>query len=256
MRADRFAHLSWDEAEKSLAESQVIVLPVGAALKEHGFHLPLCTDSLLADYLSTKTAEKRDVTLLPTLGWGYYPAFRYYGGSVSLECETFTRVICELLLSLRPFTKAPFYILNTGISTLWGLEPARQRLHAAEIRMDYTDLKAALLQVEGEIAEQVRGSHADEIETSMMMVIAPELVRMERAVRDDQPRMGPGPFSRDPRSTTGIYSASGAWGDPTLANREKGERAIELLLEWIAKDIDNLKDPSLPIPDPRSEYLS
>lgn len=255
MASTQFADLSWDEAERQLAETPVIVLPVGASLKEHGFHLPLSTDSRLADYLGAAVAERADVTLLPTLGWGYYPAFRAYAGSVSLESETFTRVLCETVLSFRPFTSAPFYVLNTGISTLWSLEPARQRLQGAGCRMEYTDLKAALGELEQDLCEQERGSHADEIETSMMMVIAPEQVRIDRAVRDDQPRRGPGPFSRDPNITSGIYSASGAWGDPTLATREKGEAALERLLAWIEHDIRTLTDPEAPIPPPRSEYL-
>ena len=91
---------------------------------------------------------------------------------------------------------------------------------------------------------QSEGSHADEIETSMMLYIAPESVRMKKAARDLNPHR-PGPLSRDPNGQ-GTYSPTGAWGDPTLATREKGEALVESQVKNILKEIDDLRGAPLP----------
>ena len=85
------------------------------------------------------------------------------------------------------------------------------------------------------------GTHADEIETSMMLYIAPESVQMKKAARDINPDQ-PGGLTRDARGK-GIYSPTGAWGDPTLATREKGEAVVESLLS--SARLDSLPSPVL-----------
>ena len=89
--------------------------------------------------------------------------------------------------------------------------------------------------------EQERGSHADEVETSLMLALAPERVTMERALRDAAPRPpGGGPLTRDP-SRAGLYSPSGVWGDPTRATREKGERLAASLVAAMVDEIESLR---------------
>jgi len=86
---------------------------------------------------------------------------------------------------------------------------------------------------------QSGGTHADEIETSMMLYIAPESVRMNKAARDLNPNQ-PGGLTRDPHGK-GTYSPTGAWGDPTLATREKGRAVVESIVANILKEIDDLR---------------
>ncbi|MCA9686680.1 MAG: creatininase family protein, partial [Myxococcales bacterium] len=98
---------------------------------------------------------------------------------------------------------------------------------------------------EREVSEQTRGTHADEIETSMLLYIAPERVDMSKAVADTSPRGEKGWLTRDP-SKPGTYSPSGVWGDATLATREKGERVVETLVAGMLADIDALRTAPLP----------
>ena len=93
------------------------------------------------------------------------------------------------------------------------------------------------------VSQQSGGSHADEIETSMMLYIAPERVDMTVATRDFNP--GAGPLTPQPGSP-GIYSASGVYGDATLASREKGQRIVEAMVADILLDIGKLKLATLP----------
>jgi creatinine amidohydrolase len=77
----------------------------------------------------------------------------------------------------------------------------------------------------------------------MMLYIAPETVRMKKAVRDLSPHQPCG-LTRDPAGK-GTYSPTGAWGDPTLATREKGQALTESLVATILKDIAGLQETPL-----------
>ena len=88
--------------------------------------------------------------------------------------------------------------------------------------------------------------HADEIETSLMLYMAPGSVDMSKAAKDYHPRLGPGPFTRDPNATTGVYSPTGAWGDPTLATRAKGKRVTEAMLAGMLREIEELRRAKTP----------
>jgi creatinine amidohydrolase len=89
------------------------------------------------------------------------------------------------------------------------------------------------------LAEQEYGGHADELETSIHLVLQPERVHMDRAVpgpKEEGPPAGPGYrpgyISRTPGDPG--YSPSGVLGDPTLATPEKGRRVLALLTrEWM-----------------------
>jgi creatinine amidohydrolase len=98
--------------------------------------------------------------------------------------------------------------------------------------------------VEKEVAKQEGGTHADEIETSMMLYIAPDACDMTKAEKDFHADNGV--LTRDPNDKEGTYSPSGAWGDPTLATREKGARVAEALVSAIRRDLDEVRRAPLP----------
>jgi len=210
-------HLTWNQAEPVLRSAPVILVPLGARLKEHGLHLPLNNDWRLAEYLANRVVDASAVVALPTLQYGYYPAFSEYPGSVSLRLETCRDAVVDICRSLAPFGPKKFYVLNTGVSTMMALEPARELLAQDGLRMEYTNLAEMLGDVEARVRRQEAGTHADEIETSMMLYIAPETVTLSAAQRDIHPDKGPGGLTRNPFAATGVYSPTGAWGDPTLA---------------------------------------
>jgi len=235
--------LAWPDAERVLTRDAVVVVPIGAAAKEHGPHLPLANDWILADYLRRRLAERAAVVVAPIVGLSFYPAFVEYPGSISLELDTARDVIVQVVRSLARHGPRRFYALNTGISTLRALAPAAERLAADGIVLRYTDLTKALAPVEREIAHQDGGTHADELETSMMLYIAPGSVDMSRAVKDYHP--GTGPLTRSPDGP-GTYSPTGSWGDPTLATRAKGERLVAALLDALVVDVEALRSASPP----------
>ena len=84
----------------------------------------------------------------------------------------------------------------------------------------------------GALKQQPYGTHADEIETSLMLAIAPEMVDMARAKPMPFSPTGParGPLSPDDPSAPN-YAPSGSFGDPTFASADKGSRLLAAILE-------------------------
>jgi creatinine amidohydrolase len=236
-------NLTWVEAERVLRPETVVVIPIGAESKEHGPHLPLRTDFYEAQYLTKRILAQSDVVVAPTVNYNYYPAFVEYPGTTTLRLETARDLMIDICTNLARYGPHRFYFLNTGVSTLRPLRLAAAELLKQGIVMRFTDLSTATQPAEDRIKKEEGGTHAEEIETSMMLFIAPEVVDMKKAVKDYHE--GPGGLTRDPKGR-GSYSASGIYGDATLATREKGEQIMNQMVVNIAADIEKLRRESVP----------
>ena len=236
MKGCYLGRLSWDEAEPLFARNLPIVLPIGAASKEHGLHLPLENDRLLADGLTELLLQEVEAIALPTLTYGYYPAFVEYPGSVSLPAQVMTDTVVSICLCLHQQGARRFYGVNTGISTVRPLLAAQKVLEQSGIPFLFCDIEKATGEVEKRLQTQAGGTHADEMETSMMLYLCPDRVRMERALPDFHGD-GPGGLTRQPHGP-GVYSPTGAWGDPTLATRDKGKQLVEA---WVAHMVEQIR---------------
>ena len=143
-------------------------------------------------------------------------------------------------------------MLNTGVSTVRPLKAAAEVLAREGVLMRFTDVFVAGRAAEDAVREQKMGTHADEIETSMVLYMEPASVRMDRAVADGLVEKRPGPLTRDPHNAEGHFSPSGVFGDATLASWRKGERVTEAMVADILAEIDALASAPLPAGDPRS----
>ncbi len=238
------SELTWIEAEDVLTAESIVVLPLGAASKEHGPHLRLDNDFQMAEYLKRRVLAAADVVVAPTLSYHFYPSFLEYPGSTHLEFDTSRDMVVDIVRSLAGYGPRKFYVLNTGVSTLRPLEASAEILREEGILLRFTNILEVAGAAEEEVREQVRGTHADELETSMMLYIAPDRVDMRLAVREDNPR-GQGGLTRR-ADGTGTYSESGVWGDATLATVEKGRIIVEATVEGILRDIDALRGAAPP----------
>lgn len=250
----RLADLTWIEAEKVLTLDRVIVLPLGAAAKEHGPHLLLRNDEILAEYYAQRVVAARPVALLPTLTYGFYPAFLEFPGSTSLSFEVQRDAIAQIVRSIARHGPRRFYVLNTGVSTVRPLQATADLLSREGIVLHFSDVRKIGKAAEDAVREQKFGTHADEIETSMVLYMQPSSVRMERAVADGEGAAA-GPLTRD-RAKGGHYAPSGVFGDPTLATAQKGERIVEQAVADIVAEIDRLAAAPVPAGAPRSPLES
>jgi creatinine amidohydrolase len=244
-RGQRLEDLSWVEAERLLTADSVVVLPLGAASKEHGPHLKLRNDLTLADYLTRRVIDSGSVVVAPTLTYHHYPAFLEYPGSTSLSSDTARDMTLDVVRSLAAYGPRRFYVLNTGISTVRALQPAAASLAADGVLMRFTNLNTTLDAATRGLVEQEGGTHADEVETSMMLYIDPSAVDMSKAVKDYGPPSQPPRLTRQPGGR-GTYSRTGIWGDPTRATRDKGRVFVEALVAGILEDITQLRTAPLP----------
>jgi creatinine amidohydrolase len=230
--------LTWQEAEKVLRPETIVVIPIGAASKEHGPHLKLKNDWLLAEYFKGEILKNAEVVIAPTVNYHYYPAFIEYPGSISLRLETARDLLVDICRSLARYGPRKFYALNTGVSTTKPLGLTKKTLVEEGIEFRYTDLLKLIERVERNLKEEEGGTHANEIETSMMLFIAPSTVEMSKAIKDYHPS-ATGGLTRDPQGE-GSYSASGIYGDATLATRQKGEMVARAIVDGILQEIQEL----------------
>lgn len=231
--------MTWIEAEPALAAAgRIVLVPLGAGAKQHGPHLRLDNDARMADYFARRLAQACDVIVAPTVTFGYYPAFVEYPGSIHLRLETARDLLVDVCRSLAAFGPRRFYVLNTGVSTVRALQPAGAMLADAGILMHWTDVLAVGGERARAVEQQQGGTHADESETSMMLYMDPSRVDMTKAVCDFHP--GKGALTRHP-GRDGVYSASGVYGDATLATHAKGEIIVEAMLAGMLRDIERLR---------------
>ncbi len=231
--------LTWIEAEKVLKEYDVVLIALGARTKEHGPHLLLKNDYVMAEYLKKRVIQEVPVVVLPTLQYGYYPAFLEYPGSISIQPETFKNLIKDICFSMNGYGIEKFYVLNTGVSTLRSLAEAREELLDKGIVLNFLNVLEVDEKLPSGFMKQEGGTHADEGETSMMLYIAPEMVDMSKAVKDYDSRPDRKGLTRDPEGA-GHFSPTGIWGDPTLATREKGRIIVEATVAEIIRQVKEL----------------
>jgi creatinine amidohydrolase len=224
------AGLAWPEVESRAAAGAVAVLPVGAACKEHGMHLPLNTDQIQAEWLAGQITTSRNVLIWPTVTYGYYPAFVDFPGSCNLAKQTFSSAICDILQGILRTRVRRILVVNTGISTIEPLQKAISMLEKNDhVILVNVYAGSHFRQAQREVEEQALGRHADEIETSIMLAMAPHLVDMTKSTRC-LGYSGAGVLNRtDPGLQN--YSPSGVIGDATLASRDKGERLVQAILD-------------------------
>jgi creatinine amidohydrolase len=230
--------LTWPEAEKALRPDTIVVIPIGAESKEHGPHLKLKNDWVMAEYLKQRVLERADVVVAPTVNYHFYPAFGEYPGSTTLRLETARDLMVDICRSLARYGPRKFYALNTGVSTVRALTPAVEILAKEGVTLRFTNILTITSDVEKQVKQEEGGTHADEIETSLMLYIAPQTVDMKKAVNDYHP--GTGGLTRNPNGP-GTYSASGVFGDATLASRQKGEKLTRAMVEGILGEIEDLR---------------
>ena len=132
--------------------------------------------------------------------------------------------------------------MNAGISTIDPLQAAADNL-PGDLRIELANIYAGprCRSVTKAIEEQPRGGHADELETSILLVIARECVALDKAQTWIPPAVAAsGPFSRsDPDNPR--YSPAGVWGDPTLASEDKGRRLLAAMLDDLLAAVEVLQ---------------
>src|SRR3954468_17572763 len=159
-------HLTWDEVAGRIDNGAPAILPIGAGAKQHGFHLPMNTDRIQAEWLAAGIADRIDAVIWPTVSYGYYPAFVDYAGSSTLSAPTFESLIQELAAGILRYGWRALFVLDIRISTLAPVDRALACLGNSDaLHLNVHD-GPRYRRAAAKLSEQSDGSHADELETS------------------------------------------------------------------------------------------
>ena len=227
--------LTWPLVEKALKNGyKTVLVPIGS-IEQHGHHLPLATDSLIGEALAKRVAEKMGDTLVaPVIQPGCSVHHMAFPGSLDVSPTTLMSLIRDICFSLdhHGFENIILIPSHGGnfapVATI--IQEIAPKLEANLIAMG--DLmgfigKMQEAAVEMSISREAVGGHACAGETSMILAIRPDLVRM----KDAKPGYI-GPFTtKYQREGFKAVSPTGVMGDPRPATKEAGRLMIEKITE-------------------------
>jgi creatinine amidohydrolase len=222
---------TWPEVEAHIRGGCVAVLPFGA-LEQHGPHLPLSTDTVMASGLAGRIAAAVNALLLPPVPYGETWNNARFPGTISLSFDTVRSLTVDICAGLVADGLPGLVVVNGDYGNQQPLRlaarDAAQRWEFPVLVIDYP----GLAEVAADICETPPSGpgfyHADELETSMVLALAPETVHMERAVAE-YPQF-PTLYGATPISLREV-SASGVFGDPRTSTAAKGDALLAALTE-------------------------
>ncbi|MBY0352699.1 creatininase family protein [Tabrizicola sp.] len=216
-----------EEVRDFAARRPFAILPVGS-FEQHGPHLPLDTDNLIAGAMAIETAKRSTGLVLPVLNMGYAWVWQGKPGTLTFRFDTYMAMIRDMAESLDSWgIKAVFVLSGHGSNPQPIKHAIRELIHGKfgikVLNSVYLGVKE--MQAEADSPAWADDLHAEEIETSLMLAIEPSLVRMERAAPDYP--LVPADYGRSELSM-GHIMRSGVFGDPTRATADKGRRWLDL----------------------------
>jgi len=248
------AELSWPEFEEKIAANTPVILPLGAT-EQHGPHLPLGVDVVLPTGVSERVAKKTGGLVAPTIPYGYKSQPRSGGGqafagTTSLDAQTFALVVRDIIRDLGAHGVRRIVVLNGHFENMWpaveGVDLGLRELRRDGIsdmrvmRLEYWDFvkRSTLDRLFPDGFPGTELEHASLLETSLMLLLKPDLVVMDKVPSD-----GPAKFpSYDMHPVPENYGlpASGVLAVANGASAEKGgwlmDDHVELISAAIRKE--------------------
>lgn len=255
----RFEELTSPEIAALDRERTVLILPLGS-IEQHGNHMPVGTDTMLAQAVSLAAAERSPgrVAVLPSPWYGFSAHHMRFAGSITLQAETLMAIAGDIVASLVGHGFRRILIVNghggnAGVidvlaSTLGHRHYGKARIAALTYFTLAREAIAALRR-----SEPGGMGHACEFETAMVRHIRPELVKMELAV-STYPDPGSRYLTTDLLGGSAVrtyldfadLSPTGTLGDPSLATPETGARFFEAAVGALAAFVDDFGGWNIP----------
>ena len=250
-RSSLLAELTWPEAEAALAEAEVVLIPLGSN-EQHGPGMTLSTDITLATAVAVRVAERLRPRALvaPSLPFGLSPHHMNFPGSITLQPETFGAVLFDVMRSLKKHGAKRFFLLNGH-----GGNQAYLSVIATQARLELgvPVATAIYLAAASDLLKERFGrsyAHACEIEASLGLAIAPQIVRTAAMAKGEElpPRFrhtalagggAPAGAFVDAAAKFEEITANGNLGDPRLGTREDGEAIVALAVERLAEFLED-----------------
>ena len=251
------ADLPWSSVAAALSECTLVVIPVGS-IEQHGHHLPLKTDTMNVEWVAVEAAGRARVLVAPTVQVGVSTNHLGFAGTISIRPRTLIAILTDMVETLAMHGFTQILLLNGH-----GGNSASMLVAAEELRASHPHLQVAFTDIV-DLATNVgrRRSdidyHADEVETSMSMVVAPHLVSTSLAVREVTAAFEN--YYRRYYSNAGEMhgvvsygvpptrelSESGVMGDATVASPELGRQVADAMVEQLVEVIADMRVAAAP----------
>jgi creatinine amidohydrolase len=223
---------STDEADRN---ASIAVLPIGS-FEQHGNHLPLATDAIVACAVAEAIATHHGLLLLPPVTISCSHEHSNFAGTVSISAGTLYSVIRDVAASLEQRGVRTLVQVN-GHGGNYVLGNVVQEANVSERRMalfPHRDDWEQARKVGGLVTSNHEDMHGGELETSILLRVAPDLVRggAEDWVAPERAHLQ--------QLGIGGYSRSGIIGRPSLASAEKGRLVIEELVRLAKAHLEHL----------------
>lgn len=251
MKKVKLMEMTWEEVKDLLNKTDIVLIPIGS-LEQHGPHLPLATDTILAYEVAKKVAEKLKAALAPAIPFGISAEHINFSGTISLSPDTFISLIRDICKSLvrHGFRKIIFINAHGGNAGILAtmIQALREEFKATFILANIWELVTEEFQRIRESKECKMG-HADEFETSLFLAVDMSKVRLNKIRMEREKslyKLCADPFIKMNKVQiawlTEDLSESGVIGDPSKASKEKGELLINDIINNLFKFLNNLKD--------------
>lgn len=221
------------------------MLPVGS-LEQHGPHLPLETDTLIADTVARELAKSYPVRLLPPIAYSCSHEHDAWPGTLSISATTLYSLVADIAASLHRAGTSRLVLVNGhGGNYVLG-NVVQESAGTMALFPGFVEWEAARLAA-GVLTPGETDMHAGELETSLLLHAHPSVVASGFETRDELTA------DRTHLLTRGLaaYSASGVVGRPSLASADKGRLVLRDLVRSFAGHLAALRDlPSVPGEDP------
>jgi creatinine amidohydrolase len=218
------------------ARPKLCVLPVGA-FEQHSSHLPLATDDIQVEYFAQFIARELGAALLPTLPYGTSLEHSGFAGTMTLRPETLMQIVRDIADAAERQGFTTMILLN-GHGGNFALVPVVRDINRLDRKLKILLVTWYDSQDETLLESKAQGKpviHAEESETSVMLALRPDLVRPGRPAWKPSVKG----FLQPDLATFGIgfIAPNGAYGDASLASREKGEKLILSIKRNMVKHI-------------------
>lgn len=238
----KLANLTTTEI-RDLDRDALILIPTGS-MEQHGSHLPLCTDTFLVSKVAEtlEAAHASNVLMVPALWLGASLHHMSFSGTLSASFETYESALTDVIESLRRHGFWKFFVLNGHGGNASSNDIALRKLKnqhpelvlCAANYYDFADQAVLTNQLKGPLKTC---RHACEVETSLMLHLAPSIVRLDLAVDDG---LQPSEPIRGLVMSFDEITEQGAFGFPSLATAEKGKLIFESLIANLNQQIKAL----------------
>ncbi|GIF22940.1 creatinine amidohydrolase [Actinoplanes tereljensis] len=233
-RPVRWDELTWPEARDTVARADTVIIPVGA-VEQHGPHLPLNVDTVICQAVAEEVSAVTGIPVIPPITYGVSGSHGDFAGTIALRPETLIAVMEDVIDSLHASGVRQFVLLNGHIWNNGALDVSAEKLRVrhkdARIRaIGYVTMYPGP-EVNGRVQFGRGLMHANFFETSVMLHLRPDLVRMDRATSHvDVDSFWD--YRMDQVSETGV------WGrDVAEANAEHGKSEFERCVQTTARAV-------------------